>query len=125
MPNHLAMETRPKRRNGRAVVLGLFLLSLAGFSATVYNYTRTHPFAAEATLVSPGQVQADFPRSSHLQKGQRAVVSISANETKGGTILEITEAGRALIQMDSETSEPVGTPVHVNIDGTVGPQRPK
>lgn len=120
------MENKsPKRRNGRAVVAGLLLLCLAAFSATVWNYTRTHPFAAEATLVSPSHVQADFSENSHLQKGQRAVVSISAIETKGGTIIEITEAGRTLIQMDSETSAPVGAVVHVNIDGTVGPQRPK
>ena len=119
------METKPKRRNGRAVVLGLLLLCLAGFLATVWNYTRTHPFATAAKLVSPDRVEADFPKNPDLQKGQRAVISITTNETKGGTILEIAETGMALIQMDSETSAPLGSRVHVNIDGTVGPQRSK
>lgn len=120
------METRnPKRRNGRLVVLGLTLLSITGFSLTVWNYTRTHPFASEATLISASQVEAIFPNPSNLQKGQRTIVSISENETKGGTIIEISEMGRALIQMDSDASEPAGSRVHVNIDGTVGPQRQK
>ena len=120
------METNPpKRRNGRAVAIGLILLCLAAFSLTVWNYTRTHPFANEASIISASQVEALFTNRSNLQKGQRAVISISDNETKGGTVIEISETGRALIQMDSDTSAPAGTVVHVNIDGTVGPQRPK
>jgi len=120
------MENRPtKRRRGPIVVTGLILLCLTAFSLTVWNYTRTHPFANEAVIISATQVEADFPNRSNLQKGQRAVISISDNETKGGTIIEISETGRALIQMDSDTSAPAGTAVHVNIDGTVGPQRPK
>ncbi|MFZ9920496.1 MAG: hypothetical protein ACO3FQ_04975 [Terrimicrobiaceae bacterium] len=119
------METKPKRRNGRSVAIGLILICLAAFLATVWNYTRTHPFANKATLVSPSQVEAVFSGKSNLQKGQRAVVSISANETKGAMIVDISETGRALIEMDSKVSAPVGTPVHVNIDGTLAPQHPK
>ena len=120
------MKNSPqKRRSGPIVVIGLVLLSLTAFSLTVWTYTRTHPFANQAALTSASQVEAHFNTRSNLQNGQRAIVSISADEIKGGTIIEITEAGRALIQMDSDTSAPVGTTVHVNIDGTVGPQRPK
>ena len=120
------METNPpKRRNGRAVAIGLILLCLAAFSLTVWNYNRTHPFANEAVIISASQVEANFPNRSNLQKGQRAVISISDNETKGGTLIEISETGRALIQMDSDTSAPAGSAVHANIDGTLGSQRPK
>lgn len=118
------METKsPKRRNGRAVAIGLILLCLAAFSATVWNYTLTHPFANEATLISPTQVEAVFSQNPKLQTGQRAVVSISATEAKGGSIIDISDDGRALIQLDSETAAPTGLRVHVNIDGTLGPQR--
>ena len=117
------MENKsPKRRNGRAVAIGLILLCLAGFFATVWNYTRTHPFASEATLLNSTTVQAIFSNSANLKKGQRAVISISDKEIKGGTILDISETGRALIQLDSEVSTPPATTVHVNIDGTVGPK---
>ena len=120
------METNPpKRRNGRAVAIGLILLCLAAFSLTVWNYTCTHPFANEAKLISPAQVKAIFSGNPTLQKGQRAVVSISATETKGGSIIEVSESGRALIQLDSEVSAPTGSRVHVNIDGTLGPLRSK
>ena len=120
------METNPpKRRNGRAVAIGLILLCLAAFSLTVWNYTRTHPFAHEAKLISPAQVEAIFSQNPTLQKGQRAVVSISATEAKGGTIVELSAPGRALIQLDSEVFAPAGSRVHVNIDGTLGPQRSK
>ena len=117
------METKsPKRRNGRAVAIGLILLCLAGFLATVWNYTRTHPFASQATLLNSTTVEAVFSNGANLKKGQRAVISISDKEIKGGTILDITESGRALIQLDSEVSAVQGSAVHVNIDGTVGPQ---
>jgi len=120
------MKTKtPKRRNGRAVAIALILLCLAAFSATVWNYLRTHPFANDAKLISHAQVEAVFSENPTLQKGQRAVVSISTTETKGGTIVELYEPGRALIQLDSETSASTGSWVHVNIDGTVGPQRSK
>ena len=120
------MENKsPKRRNGRAVAIGLILLCLAAFSATVWNYTRTHPFANEAKLISPTQVEAIFSENPKLQNGHRAVVSLSATETKGGSIIEISEGGQALIQLDSETSTPAGARVHVNIDGTIGPHRSK
>lgn len=117
------METnKPKRRSGRAVALGLILICIAGFLGTVWNYTRTHPFASEATLLSSSIVEADFPQDANIQKGQRAVISIPGNEIRGGTISEISDSGKAIIQMDSEVSEDAGTKVRVNIDGTVGPQ---
>lgn len=117
------MENKsPKRRNGRIVAIGLILLCLAGFLATVWNYTRTHPFAREATLLTSTTVEAVFPNGANLKKGQRAVISISNKEIKGGTILDISNSGRALIQMDSEVSAREGSKVRVNIDGTVGPQ---
>lgn len=115
----------PNRRNGRVVAIGLILLCLAAFAATVWNYTRTHPFANEATLISATQVEAIFSENPKLQNGQRAVVSISEAETKGGTVIEISETGRAVIQLDSEVSAPAGSRVHVNIDGTLAPQRSK
>ena len=117
------METnRPKRRSGRAVALGLILICIAGFLATVWNYTRTHPIASEANLLSASMVEADFSKDTNLKKGQRAVISVAGKEIRGGTILEISDSGRALIQMDSKVSGDAGTKVRVNIDGTVGPQ---
>ena len=120
------METEPpKRLNGRAVAFTLILICGAGFLATAWNYSRTHPFASEATIVSPTTVEATFPVTAGLEKGQRAIVSISEKEIRGGTILEISEAGRALIQMDSEVAADIGTKARVNIDGTVGPRPAK
>lgn len=117
------MKTNPpKRLSGRKVAFTLILICVAGFLATVWNYSRTHPFATEATVVSPTTVEAIFAENLDLKKGQRAVVSIPGKEIRGGTILEISESGRALIQMDSEVVVDTGTKALVNIDGTVGPQ---
>lgn len=116
---------RPKRRNGRNVALALILICIAGFLATVWNYSRTHPFANDATLLSASLVEASFPKEANLKKAQRAVISISGKEIRGGTILEVSDSGKALIQMDAEVSAKAGTKVHVNIDGTVGPQHTK
>lgn len=103
----------------------LILLCGVAFLATVWNYSRTHPFATEATVVSPTTVEAIFAENLDLEKGQRAVVSILGKEIRGGTILEISESGRALIQMDSEVVADSGTKALVNIDGTVGPKKAK
>ncbi len=115
----------PKRQSGRKVTFALLLVCGAGFLATVWNYTRTHPFATEATVLSPTTVEAFFTENQNLKKGQRAVVSVPGKEIRGGTILEISESGRALIQMDSEVDADAGAKALVNIDGTVGPTTAK
>jgi hypothetical protein len=120
------MKTNPpKRLSGRKVAFTLILVCGAGFLATIWNYSRTHPFATDATVVSPTTVEAMFSKNLNLKKGQRAVVSIPGMEIRGGTILEISDTGRALIQMDSDIGADTGTKALVNIDGTVGPQPAK
>jgi hypothetical protein len=114
-------------RNGPAVALLVLALCAGGFLATVWNYSRTHPFAESAEVVSRDgatRIAAVFPSSRKIQPGQRVVVAIpeDTNPARGGSIVEISEQGEALILLDSGIPAPVGTRVTVSIDGTVGPQ---
>jgi hypothetical protein len=117
-------------RNGPIVTLAVLALCFAAFLATVWNYSRTHPFANNAEVALrdgiPG-ISAVFPGKTKVQSGQRVVVSIHGDPlpARGGTIREISQSGLAWITLDAPLSAPPGTPATVSIDGTVGPQNPK
>ena len=119
---------KPKAfRNGPAVALLLLALCTAGFLATVWNYSRTHPFSKSAEVVSRDgstRIAAVFSKSKKIEPGQRVIVAIpnDTNPARGGTIVEIDEPGKVWIDLDTEIPAPVGTQVTVSIDGTVGPQ---
>ncbi len=121
------MKPNPTRKNGRLVALFVLALCAGAFLATVWNYSRTHPFADSAEIVlrdgSP-RIVAVFPGSRKIEPGQRVVVAIpnDTNPARGGTIVELSREGEAWIDLDSEIPAPVGTKVSVSIDGTVGPQ---
>lgn len=120
------MKSRSSK-NGPAVALLVLGLCLGGFLATMWNYSRTHPFAESASVVSrdgAALIEAVFPASRTILPGQRVVVAFPDDSTRarGGTILAISDTGTATITLDSEIPAPAGTKVTVSIDGTVGPQ---
>lgn len=120
------MKSRSSK-NGPLVALVVLALCFIAFLATVWNYSRTHPFAENASVVSRNStplVEAVFPPSRSILPGQRVVVAFPNDSTpaRGGTILSISDTGTATISLDSEIPAPAGTRVSVSIDGTVGPQ---
>jgi hypothetical protein len=120
------MKSKPSK-NGPRVALFVLALCLLAFLATVWNYSRTHPFADNATVVSRDGtlvIEAVFPPSRNILPGQRVVVAFPGDSTpaRGGTILTLSESGTATISLDSEIPAPAGAKVTVSIDGTVGPQ---
>jgi hypothetical protein len=120
------MKSRSSK-NGPIVALVVLALCFVAFLATVWNYSRTHPFADNATVVSidgTPRIEAVFPSSRTILPGQRVVVVFpnDSSPARGGTILSISDTGTATISLDSGIPAPVGTQVTVSIDGTVGPQ---
>ena len=119
------MKSKPSK-NGPRVALFVLALCLIAFLATVWNYSRTHPFAENATVVSRDGtlvIEAVFPPSRNILPGQRVVVAFPKDTTpaRGGLIVSISDSGIATISLDSEIPSPADTKVSVSIDGTVGP----
>jgi multidrug resistance efflux pump len=115
------------RANGRIVALVLLALCIAAFLATVWNYSRNHSFASEASLDSngtPSILTASFHPESRIQEGQRVVIHIEGDSAKarGGVIKKLTPQGIATIESDEPVTAPPRSRATVSIDGTVGPQ---
>jgi hypothetical protein len=115
------------RSNGRLVALALLALCIAAFLATVWNYSRNHAFAGEASLISSGTpsiLTASFNPDSKIQEGQRVVISIDGDSAKarGGLIKNLNPQGIATIESDEPVTAPTGSRATVSIDGTVAPQ---
>jgi len=114
-----------RRNNGPAVAIGLVILCLVAFLATVWNYSRTHPFSTSATLIEAGEkpvVKAAF-HAPPPATGQRVVLKITGDSTpaRGGTVIESSPDGTVLIAVDSQIDAAPGTQVTASVDGTVGP----
>lgn len=121
------MNSPAKRTNGRLVALILLAFCIAGFVATVWNYSRNNAFALSATLVSngtPSFLSASFKPEAKIQQGQRVVIHISGDSTKarGGIIQKISPEGVATIAIDDPVTAPPGSKATVSIDGTIAPQ---
>jgi len=121
------MKKPAGRANGRLVALALLALCVAGFLATVWNYSRNHSFASEASLDSngtPSIVTASFNLGSRIQEGQRVVISVEGDSEKvrGGVIKNLTAHGLATIESDEPITAPPRSRATVSIDGTVAPQ---
>lgn len=115
------------RANGRSVALVLLALCIAAFLATVWNYSRNHSFASEASLDSngtPSILTASFNPESGLQEGQRVVIRVEGDSAKarGGVIKNLTPQGLATIESDEPITAPPRSRATVSIDGTVAPQ---
>jgi hypothetical protein len=115
------------RANGRMVALALLALCIAGFLATVWNYSRNHSFASEAFLESngtPSILTASFNPGSRIQEGQRVVIHIEGDSAKarGGVIKKLTPQGIATIESDEPVTAPPRSRATVSIDGTIAPQ---
>jgi multidrug resistance efflux pump len=123
------MKNPTGRANGRLVALVLLALCVAGFLATVWNYSRNHSFASEALLDSngtPSLLTASFNLGSRIQEGQRVVIRVEGDSAKarGGVIKSLTPQGLATIESDEPVTAPTGSRATVSIDGTVAPQPP-
>ena len=115
------------RANGRSVALVLLALCIAAFLATVWNYSRNHSFASEASLDSngtPSILTASFNPESGLQEGQRVVIRVEGDSAKarGGVIKNLTPQGLATIESDEPITASPRSRASVSIDGTVAPQ---
>jgi hypothetical protein len=122
------MSTLRKRNNGPAVAVTLIVICLAGFVATIWNYSRTHPFSTSGTLVQSGQnplVQATFNHPAP-NPGQRIVLSIAGDSVpaRGGSVLEKTGNSSVLIAVDTPVDAETGAKVTASVDGTVAPSPP-
>ena len=121
------MKKTAGRSNGRVVSLALLALCVAGFLATVWNYSRNHSFASEASLNSngpPSILTASFNLGSRIQEGQRVVIRVEGDSAnaRGGVIKNLTPQGLATIESDEPITAPPGSRATVSIDGTVAPQ---
>jgi hypothetical protein len=121
------MKNPAGRANGRLVALTLLALCMAGFLATVWNYSRNHSFASEALLDSngtPSILTASFNLGSRIQEGQRVVIRVEGDSAKarGGVIESLTPQGLATIESDEPITAPPRSRATVSIDGTVAPQ---
>lgn len=119
------MTTPARRTNGPLVALALALLCLAAFLATLWNYTRTHPFSTSAVLIESGEkpiIKATF-HEPIPPIGQRVVLKITGDQVpaRGGTIVQHPGDGIVLIAVDTPVTAPPGSTATANIDGTVGP----
>ena len=115
------------RANGRIVALTLLAVCITAFLATVWNYSRNHSFASEASLDSngtPSILRASFNPESRIQEGQRVVIHIEGDSAKAssGVIKKLTPLGIATIESDEPVTAPPHSRATVSIDGTVGPQ---
>lgn len=115
------------RANGRSVALVLLALCIAAFLATVWNYSRNHSFASEASLDSngtPSILTASFNPELRLQEGQRVVIRVEGDSAKarGGVIKNLTPQGLATIESDEPITASPRSRASVSIDGTVAPQ---
>ena len=116
-----------KNSNGRFVVVGLLILSLIAFGATVWNYSRNNPMSREARLKSNGSpaiVTAKFDNQIRVTSGQRVVVRINGDTTKAhsGLITDVSPEGVATIQIDAAVTARPSAKASVSIDGTVAPE---
>lgn len=123
------MKSQPKaqRASGRIVTLFLLALCVAAFLATVWNYSRNHAFAKNASLDSiglPSLLTASFDPKSKIQAGQRVVIRIDGDtkQVRGGVIKNLTPQGIATIETDEQATAPLHSQASVSIDGTMGPQ---
>ena len=121
------MKNPAGRANGRLVALTLLALCVAGFLATVWNYSRNHSFAGEASLDSngtPSILTASFNPELRLQEGQRVVIRVEGDSAKarGGVIKNLTPQGLATIESDEPITAPLRSRATVSIDGTIAPQ---
>ena len=121
------MKKTAGRSNGRVVSLALLALCVAGFLATVWNYSRNHSFASEASLNSngtPSILTASFNLGSRIQEGQRVVIRVEGDSAnaRGGVIKNLTPQGLATIESDEPITAPPRSRATVSIDGTVAPQ---
>ena len=121
------MKNPTGRANGRLVALVLLALCVAGFLATIWNYSRNHSFASEALLDSngtPSILTASFNLGSRIQEGQRVVIRVEGDSAKarGGVIKSLTPQGLATIESDEPITAPPRSRATVSIDGTVAPQ---
>jgi len=121
------MKNPAGRANGRLVALTLLALCVAGFFATVWNYSRNHAFASEASLTSngtPSILTATFNSQSGIQNGQRVVIHIAGDSAKarGGVIKSLTPQGIATIECDEALDAPIRSRASVSVDGTMPPQ---
>ena len=116
------MSSSPRRKNGRFVAISLIALCIVGFLATVWNYSRTHPFSTSAKLIGPTSVEAEFNYPAP-ETGQRIVLKINGDTVpaRGGTVVEKIGLCTVLITIDSPTAVPPGATVTASVDGTVGP----
>ena len=120
-------EFQARRSNGRTVALLLLAACVAGFLATVWNYSRNHAFAKNAFVVSNGRpsiLTASFDPQSSVQAGQRVVIRIDGDSAKvrGGVIKNLTPQGIATIETDDQATAPTQAKATVSIDGTIAPQ---
>ena len=116
-----------RRINGRIVTLFLLALCIAGFLATVWNYSRNHAFAKNASLDSnamPSVLTASFNPELRIQEGQRVVIRIDGDSVKvrGGAIKNLTPEGVATIETDEQATAPIHSKASISIDGTIAPQ---
>ncbi len=116
-----------RRTSGRIVTLFLLALCVAAFLATVWNYSRNHAFAKNASLDSnamPSLLTASFDPESRIREGQRVVVRIDGDSVKvrGGVIKNLTPQGIATIEIDEQARAPLHSKASVSIDGTIAPQ---
>jgi hypothetical protein len=121
------MKSTAGRSNGRLVAVALLALCVAGFLATIWNYSRNHSFAGEASLDSngtPSILTASFNLGSRIQEGQRVVIRVEGDSAnaRGGVIKNLTPQGLATIQSDEPITAPLRSRATVSIDGTVAPQ---
>ena len=121
------MKSTAGRSNGRLVEVALLALCVAGFLATIWNYSRNHSFAGEASLDSngtPSILTASFNLGSRIQEGQRVVIRVEGDSAnaRGGVIKNLTPQGLATIQSDEPITAPLRSRATVSIDGTVAPQ---
>lgn len=121
------MKSTAGRSNGRLVAVALLALCVAGFLATIWNYSRNHSFASKASLDSngtPSILTASFKLGSRIQEGQRVVIRVEGDSAnaRGGVIKNITPQGLATIESDEPITAPPRSRATVSIDGTVAPQ---
>lgn len=116
-----------RRTSGRIVTLFLLALCIVAFLATVWNYSRNHAFAKNASLDSnamPSLLTASFDPELRIQEGQRVVVRIDGDTVKvrGGVIKNLTSQGIATIETDDQATAPIHSKASISIDGTIAPQ---
>jgi multidrug resistance efflux pump len=116
-----------RRTSGRIVTLFLLALCIVAFLATVWNYSRNHAFAKNASLDSnamPSLLTASFDPESRIQEGQRVVIRIDGDSVKvrGGVIKNLTPQGIATIETDDQSTAPIHSKASISIDGTIAPQ---